>query len=423
MYLVSLGILKDVDPANAEDVFVQDIDYTFVSTQLCFRWAGFNHPSSEIAFKLGVGSTQSSADILPASAIADGLKQYCVTVPEMNHLDIYYGMLTASTESGQVTQSSDGVRYIDSEYELTTAQVHDGPGCFHARFELLDFSGTLSSGNTINDELTLTIGRWYTIELVLTDNNNIPSMQIIDIEVTVNGDALEITQATHLKTDGKRHIFASVFAAYANSPLTVTNNLDVDITVEALYLKLCSFDVDYHSSQNVFNAWWNFYFEDTITPHVTHYEVAIEEELDPGTFSFVAGYRSSHLDTHYVFTGLSLLTGSKYFTVVRPCMQHICMPAIKSDGFQVFLDEPDIGEIVAQMDFEYDDEAKAVMDITIEWEPFSLPNDENHDFLYVYTISTSPDVANHIDEWHTYEGSTESSTLKVCCLDILKRKH
>lgn len=413
MYLVTLGTLKDVDPANIEDVFVQDIDFTFASTELCFRWSGFNHPSSEITFQLGVGSSKSSADIVSLSLIGAGLTQYCFTLATMTHLDLYYGILIASTDSGQVTQSSDGIRFVDSDYELLTAQVHDGPGCFDARTEQLSFSDTLHNGDNIEETINLTIGRWYTFELVLTDDSNIPSNQIIAVDVSVDGNSLDIAHTFHLNSDGKRHVYASVFATHSSSQLLVTNNLGMDIQVEAFLLKLCAFDVDYHSSPYIFKAWWNFYFEDTITPYVTHYEVSLEEESANETSSSIAGYKSSHLDTHYTFTGLSLIPGQKYLTVVRACMQHICMAGIKSDGFQVFPDEPEIGAINANMDFFYDKGTEANLTITIEWEPFVLPNEENHDFLYVYTVSTSPAVANHITEWHTYEGRTDLNMLQV----------
>lgn len=420
MYLVSLGILKDVDPAHTGNVFVEDVDFTFNSTELCFRWSGFNHPSSEMTFQLGVGSSIESDDIVPYETIDNSLTQYCFTVSAMTHLTVYYGLFIASTETGEVPQSSDGVRYINSEYELATAQIHDGPGCFNARITEETTPGQLSIGDSITNVVNLTIGRWYTFELVLTEDSDIPSTEQIDVDITLDGKSLNASHIYH-PGDGKRHIYASTFATYPSGDLTIANNLDIAVTIENLLVKLCTFDVEFHNSITMYDSWWNFHFEDTITPYVTHYEVAIEEQSENGTSDIVAGFKSSQLDTHNKFTDLTLLPGHKYRTVVRACMQNICMPSLMSNGVQCLPDEPAIGDATAEIDFFYNEGTEANFTITIEWEPFIFLYEDNHDFLYIWTLSTSPMVANQITPWTTYEGPQDVDRISVIFMHYIKQ--
>ena len=159
MFLVSLGVVKDVNPDRAEDVFVQDVDFTFHDTELCFRWSGFNHPSEEITFELAVSSDGSADDIISFETMTDVSLRHCFDVPTMDHLSTYYGILKSTTDSGQVIQVSDGVMFVDSTYELATAQVHDGPGCFNAHIRHEEEPGAVADGAEVEVELTLMFGR------------------------------------------------------------------------------------------------------------------------------------------------------------------------------------------------------------------------------------------------------------------------
>ena len=170
------------------------------------------------------------------------------------------------------------------------------------------------------------------------------------------------------------------------------------------------------------DAWWNFYFEDTITPHVTHYELALVEESESEDPNIVVGYVSSHLDTHCKFTDMSLISGFTYMIHVRPCMQGICMPSISSDGFTVSSDIPVAGDIEAEIDFEYTEEGtEANVTLTLEWEPFAFPSSENEtaELLYIWTISSQVNVANHIIPWATYDGPTDGEMLMVSALNLI----
>jgi hypothetical protein len=277
IYLTSMGVLKDVDPDKRDDVFVSDIDHTFNGDELCFRRAGFNHPSSEITFELGVGTSDSTADIIDFAVASNVEETYCFTIPGgMTHLQQYFGILKATTDSGQIQQNSDGIFYIDSTTELATAQVHDGEGCFAARVVHSSAPGSIAPGGSISEDLTLMLGQWYTLELVVEDSATIPEIGAVpEIAVSFDGVDPTLTPSTQIfhEMDGKRHVYASFFARQAASSVTVTNNLGGAINVESLLLKLCEFDAAYQRSTSTADVWWNFYFEADVREHITSYEV------------------------------------------------------------------------------------------------------------------------------------------------------
>ena len=310
MYLVSLGLIKEVNPEKKDDVFVSDIDHTINPSEMCFRWSGFNHPSSEITFQLGVGlaADPDNADFISYETVSNTVDQHCFDVSGLVHLTQYFGLLTATIDSGVVKQSSDGMYYIDSETELATAQVHDGEGCFHARTIVSMDIGPLNAGTSISHDVQTMLGLWYTVELIVTDNDDIPQVGPIP-EIVMNFDGIDIaaTQIFH-EPDGRRHVYASIFSEKASYTVTITNNFGFRIVVEQLDVKLCTFDTEYHGSINTADVWWNFYFEAKLRPQITSFLVALQE-IGADEETLVAGWDNAFLQSQYKFSLINLLPG------------------------------------------------------------------------------------------------------------------
>jgi len=413
MYLTSLGIVKDVDPERRDDVFVQDIDYTFNPDEVCFSRSGFNHPSSEITFELGVGTTPNTADIVDFVVVSNSEDRYCMDMPGLVHLTQYFGLLKATTDSGQVQQHSDGMYYIDSTTELSTAQIHDGEGCFNARTVHSSNPGNVNDGETVTQDVQFMLGLWYTVELVITNQEAIPQEEAIPgIQVSYDGIVSPASQIYH-EEDSKRHVFASVFSRKAMSTLVVQNNLGMSIQMEDLLVKICEFDNEYHRSISTADVWWNFYFEDTIRNHITSYEVALKEESAEGD-NVVAGWSSALLDNHYKFLQIDLQPGVHYRSLVRACFASICMPPLISSGFYTAPEAGQPGALTSTASLSYSDtSSEATLDLSIQWDRFAFEHDNAPAMFYAWTLSTTAAVSNDIRDWTGYEGPDDTDTFTV----------
>ncbi|XP_070562336.1 uncharacterized protein [Ptychodera flava] len=130
--LPSSGIVLDtLDPVEAYDkaiVEYVDIDYQTTSTAIHCRWYGFAHPYQEVSYEVAFGTLPESDDILTFTAVGS-TTHHSLYGLDLNLYKKYYCTVRASTESGSVVSSSDGVIVMSVDGAITGAYIFDGIDC------------------------------------------------------------------------------------------------------------------------------------------------------------------------------------------------------------------------------------------------------------------------------------------------------
>ncbi|XP_061189002.1 uncharacterized protein LOC133197151 [Saccostrea echinata] len=126
------GIVIEIPSANVKPYVpvmdIEDIDFQNETDRISARWWGFDHPHSNVSYKLSIGSTKSGTDIVNARNVGRNTT-ITITGITLNNLQTYYVSITASTAYQDTIVTSDGVTVVQDNTPLLTITVNDGTTC------------------------------------------------------------------------------------------------------------------------------------------------------------------------------------------------------------------------------------------------------------------------------------------------------
>ncbi|XP_070571537.1 uncharacterized protein [Ptychodera flava] len=129
--LPSTGNVYETSSTNEDALFgvQEDIDLQVDVNNIHCRWSGFSHPHQVINYELGLGTSPDLANIVPFHSVGSDVTSYSFQDLTLVIYQKYYVIVKASTQTGTVTASSDGVTVLANEETLTDAHVYDGLPC------------------------------------------------------------------------------------------------------------------------------------------------------------------------------------------------------------------------------------------------------------------------------------------------------
>ncbi|XP_038071216.1 uncharacterized protein LOC119740085 [Patiria miniata] len=131
--LPSVGVVLDVaPPGEAADVTLgvaKDIDVQTDTTSISARWFGFEHPHLAINYEIAVGSEGGASDVSNGFIDVGNATFYRLEGLALTPLTTYYVTVRASSDTGSVNVTSDGVKIIQEGQALEGAVIKDGLGC------------------------------------------------------------------------------------------------------------------------------------------------------------------------------------------------------------------------------------------------------------------------------------------------------
>ncbi|XP_066275498.1 uncharacterized protein [Branchiostoma lanceolatum] len=127
----SKGVVMEVRDAQLEaSVFGHegDIDFQNTTDELHCEWRGFSHPHLPVTYQVGLGRSPGTDDVIAFSDVAMET-HFTWNHLHLQRLQVYYVTVIASTEAGNTTVTSDGVRVMQNDDVSNGATVYDGNGC------------------------------------------------------------------------------------------------------------------------------------------------------------------------------------------------------------------------------------------------------------------------------------------------------
>ncbi|XP_076468275.1 uncharacterized protein LOC143299060 [Babylonia areolata] len=106
----------------------EDADYQLSTSSLKAEWTGFEATTPHITYTLGLGTQPGTDDVSPFVGVGMD-KDHVFTALSLQLDTAYYVTVVATTSSGNVTVTSDGVTVIQADHSETDILVLDGPGC------------------------------------------------------------------------------------------------------------------------------------------------------------------------------------------------------------------------------------------------------------------------------------------------------
>ncbi|XP_022088109.1 uncharacterized protein LOC110977889 isoform X2 [Acanthaster planci] len=139
--LPSVGVVLDVAPlGEAPDGTLgvaKDIDVQMDTTSISARWYGFEHPHLDINYEIAVGSEGGTSDISGGLIDVGSATFYRLEGLTLTSLKTYYVTVRATSDTGSVNVTSDGVKVIREGLILDGTAVKDGLGCHREGDEVL----------------------------------------------------------------------------------------------------------------------------------------------------------------------------------------------------------------------------------------------------------------------------------------------
>jgi len=308
----------------------------------------------------------------------------------------------AGNAGTQVTASTDGSVITFDRTSPIGSVVNDG---LLNDIEYTGSNASLSANwNYFVDELTGINNYEYSIHESNINNELIPWVNI--------GSDTFFTSNNLILGNGNIY-FISVRAidnaGNVSSPITSNGVIvDLDGPIVGSINDGGSFDIDWTNSESILEANWDN-FTDTLSG-IQFYEYAIGTEVD----SFIiSDWKSSGLDTFFMESNLSLMSGEIYFVFVRATDNvNNTGYAIESDGITVDL-------ILPEVEFVYD----GYQGENLDWQSsdstiiFHWSGSDTRDlYSYEYSIGTAP-IDSNIVGWENIGSST---TAIIDDLDLIE---
>ncbi|XP_071784665.1 uncharacterized protein [Asterias amurensis] len=130
--LPSQGVVLDVPPSGEGVDFgvVKDTDVQMDQSKLSAQWFGFEHPHLDINYEVAVGTGEDGSYGVSNGFIDVGnATSYELDGLDLTPLMTYYLTVRATSETGSVIVTSDGIKVIPEGQLLEGALIKDGLGC------------------------------------------------------------------------------------------------------------------------------------------------------------------------------------------------------------------------------------------------------------------------------------------------------
>nr|XP_006820035.1 PREDICTED: uncharacterized protein LOC102804825 [Saccoglossus kowalevskii] len=122
-----VGVVWDtVDPNTS--VFLHDVDYQSTANEIHSKWYGFARPNQIVTYELAIGTSPGDTDISDFIYLGTQTEHSTFNLELMLN-QIYFVTIRASSESGFVDVSSDGILIIQDGDYIEGVQVFDGVDC------------------------------------------------------------------------------------------------------------------------------------------------------------------------------------------------------------------------------------------------------------------------------------------------------
>ncbi|XP_033637440.1 uncharacterized protein LOC117298344 isoform X1 [Asterias rubens] len=126
--LPSQGVVLDVSPSGKE--FVKDTDVQTDQSRISAQWFGFEHPHLDVNYEVAVGSGgHGSYDVSNGFIDVRNATSYQLDGLDLTPLMTYYFTVRATSETGSVIVTSDGIKVIPEGQILEGAFIKNGLGC------------------------------------------------------------------------------------------------------------------------------------------------------------------------------------------------------------------------------------------------------------------------------------------------------
>ena len=401
------GMVFDVSPKykfpimGKHDQQRYEADFQFDGTKICARWRSFEHYKDPITYTVGAGTTPGLDNVASFKNVNDSTF-HCFTGLNLAHLTRYFTTVKAQSAAGTTTGSTDGIVYINESTALSNSKVLDGAGCERSYINDDFKGGTLSKGAVLTGvgKSEYLFGQHFSIEIETDKINTTLEVKVNDVIVgSVLVDSQLNTRDVH---------YVDFVALHHNLTIEITNIGFNTVAVHNYKVRKCENDVDYQVTRSVVYARWNMRFENSLHPHITHYEAAVTEytcddieQQNCQDVGLITDYKVTGLNEKYSFTDVQLKSGYGYKVSVRACFMHICLAPKVSNGFIVLDKRPQIGSLTASYIYSKINETLPQMNFTANWQPFALNCGQLTDqvSLYEWAVSTTKDFPELLTPW------------------------
>ncbi|KAI8510730.1 hypothetical protein Bbelb_116460, partial [Branchiostoma belcheri] len=125
--LPSEGVVMEVDPAAGEPSILgrhTDIDIQSSTDTISCEWLGFSHPHQDVTYQVSIGTEPGLTDVCPFTYTGQNTS-FTAHNMHLETFQTYYVTVVASTESGNISVTSDGVLVLRDDDVINGTQVLD----------------------------------------------------------------------------------------------------------------------------------------------------------------------------------------------------------------------------------------------------------------------------------------------------------
>ncbi|XP_041351012.1 uncharacterized protein LOC121369995 [Gigantopelta aegis] len=129
------GLVYEVIPSDEVETLdtlpLEDSDHQLSSNSLSVRWFGFTNGLGSVTYKVGLGTTPDSDDVVSLVNVSSKT-QHTFTSLSLSVHQNYYVLVVATNEAGDTRVSSDGFQVVENQTVVSEVVIKDGPVCVSA---------------------------------------------------------------------------------------------------------------------------------------------------------------------------------------------------------------------------------------------------------------------------------------------------